>query len=248
MAKKAVDGLRPNENQKSGIPGLLKRGVQNVMGVWIFDAGAKIYNAFNTNETWKTSCARLIEGMRGGEDGLLVLDLGIGPGVSAISMGDIRPSARFIGLDISKRMLESAKENREKNGWPAHRLTLLRGDALLLPLADGGVDAAAGHSFLYLLPDHCAALKEAYRVVKPGGSVAFLEPYAGAVDWRWLWQQRSLRLLISLTLWRFYNWLHGRFSKENMRGTLEQTGFSDIDLEVTLGGFGIVGRGRKPRN
>jgi ubiquinone/menaquinone biosynthesis C-methylase UbiE len=226
---------------------LLKRGVQSVMGVWIFDAGAKIYNAVNTNETWKASSARLIEGMGGEEDGLLVLDLGIGPGVSAISMGDNHPSARFIGLDISKRMLESAKENREKNGWPADRLALLRGDALLLPLVDGAVDAAAGHSFLYLLPDHCAALHEAYRVVRPGGSVAFLEPYAGKVDWRWLWQQRSVRLLISLTLWRFYNWLHGRFSKESMRRTLEQAGFNQIDLEVTLGGFGIIGRGRKPR-
>lgn len=215
-----------------------------VLGGWLFDVGAWPYNWMTANRVWQQSCADLLNSIRQQSGDLLVLDLGIGPGVSAVSMGERAQNARFIGLDISLPMLRQARANRAKLGWPARRLMLVQADAEFLPLADQACDAAAGHSFLYLLPDHPAVLKEAQRVLRPGGNAAFLEPNAGRVDWAWLIRQGSLRLLVSLSLWRFYNWLHGRFSPESMTAALEQAGFVGADTEITLGGFGIYGRAR----
>lgn len=238
---------REDERPEGLSPGrsLLRRAARRLFGWWLFDLGAGIYNLMNANPVWQASCARLLDDLPEGAEPV-VLDLGIGPGVSAFGMGRRLPGARFVGLDISPHMLETARRNREALGWPTGRLGLLRGDALRLPVASGSVDAAAGHSFLYLLPDHRRALEEACRVVRRGGRAAFLEPYAGRVDWGWLLRRRSARLLVSLTLWRLYNWIHGRFSERSLQAELERAGFTDARTEVTLGGFGIYGRARKP--
>jgi ubiquinone/menaquinone biosynthesis C-methylase UbiE len=214
--------------------------------MWIFDVGAWAYDQMTANESWLASAGSLLDHMPATAQGLRVLDLGIGPGVSAFAMGRQRPDASFVGLDVAPRMLKIAQENRAAWGWPPQRLVLLRGDAASLPLADRALDAATGHSFLYLLPDVESVLAEVSRVLVPGGYVAFMEPRHGHVDWRWLVGQWSVRLLISATLWRLYTWFLGRFSASSLRGTLEQAGFSDIATETVLGGFGIIGRARRP--
>lgn len=224
----------------------LKKFLRWLLGQWIFDAGAGIYNLVNSNPIWQENCAHLVDGMRVENDNLVILDMGIGPGVSAFGMARNCNAARFIGLDISGQMLKIADQNRKQIGWSKLQLSLLQGNAMTIPLADGSVGAATGHSFLYLLPDYRQTLKEAHRVLHPGGYVAFLEPYAGKVNWSWLFEQKSARLSLSLTLWRFYNWIHGRFSKQSMQRELELAGFTNIDTEVTLGGFGIYGRAQKP--
>src|SRR5262245_34964915 len=161
-------------------------------------------------------------------------------------MGRRRPEVSFIGLDLSQPMLEIARDNRRMAGWRPQRLSLLRGDALQLPLAGETMHVVTGHSFFYILPDHHTALAEVNRVLRPGGHLAFLEPHAGWGDWGWLLRQGSLRLLIAVSLWRLYSRLHRRFSAASMRAALEQAGFVHIKTEVTLGGFGIVGRAQKP--
>lgn len=215
-------------------------------GTWLFDAGAWAYDLFTENPVWLANCARLLEHVPPQQKQLEVLDLGVGPGGSALAMGQRWPAARFFGLDIAPRMLALAAHNRVKCGWPPNRLPLLRGDALHLPLADETVDAVTGHSFLYLLPEDRLTLHEAQRVLKPGGYVAFLEPHAGRVSWSWLWGHASSRLWVSITLWRFYSGLHGRFSPERMYQALAHAGFINISTEVTLGGFGIFGHAQKP--
>jgi ubiquinone/menaquinone biosynthesis C-methylase UbiE len=244
-----MNNLMLNSSQRSfstRVHEYLKKAMQRLLGQWIFDLGASIYNAVNSNEIWQANCALLLEGMALPSARLLVLDLGIGPGVSAMNMGKQRPNDHFVGLDISKQMLELAGENRTEAGWRPNRLSLVRGNALRLPFADDTVDAVTGHSFLYLLPDEHTALREAHRVVRSGGYAAFLEPYAGRVDWSWLVRQKSGRLLFSLALWRFYNWIHGRFSETDIKREFEKVGFSRVETEVTLGGFGIFGRATKP--
>ncbi len=108
------------------------------------------------------------------------------------------------------------------------------------------MDGVTGHSFLYLLPDYRPALAEAVRVLRPGGDVVFLEPFAGRPDWGWLRRQGSLRLLSSLSLWRLYSGRHRRFSVDELRRAFEQAGLTNVRTEVTLRGFGLLGRGRKP--
>lgn len=214
--------------------------------VWLFDAGAWAYDSFTANEIWQASCAALLDHVPPNGRQRQALDLGVGPGVSALVMGRQRPDVSFIGLDLSPRMLAIARANRASAGWSEQRLPLLRGNVLQLPLADESLNIVTGHSFFYLLPDRNRALAEVKRILQPGGYIAFLEPHAGNGDWSWLLRQRSLRLLISVSLWRLYSRLHTRFSAGNLHVFLAQAGFRNIRTEVTLGGFGVVGRAQRP--
>ena len=197
------------------------------------------------NSAWQESCANLLDPFPDRAEEGLVLDLGIGPGVSALKMGVRRPQVRFVGLDLSRSMLKKARTGHEQAGWPVGRLMLVQADADHLPLADGSFDAAAAHSFLYLIPDHHTALIETNRVMRFGGLAAFMEPNADRPDWDWLLRQRSGKLLFTFSLWRIYNWIHGRFSPASFTATFERAGFSEVDIEGALGGFGIYGWARK---
>jgi ubiquinone/menaquinone biosynthesis C-methylase UbiE len=211
----------------------------------IFDFGAWAYASMTGNPIWLANCARLLDEVPTTAGQFCVLDLGAGPGISTLTMGQRRPTANLIAFDLAQQMLDLARSNRTRAGWSSKRLALLRGDAQYLPLDDGGVDVVTGHSFLYLLPDFGAVLAEVHRVLRPGGYVAFLEPHAGVLDWHWLWRQRSVGLQVSLSLWRVYSWLHRRFTAERLATTLVTAGFANVQTEVTLGGFGLFARGRK---
>ncbi len=140
---------------------------------WLaFGLAAGVYDLITNQEPWRRDCremARLVPGGR-------VLDLGVGPGTSALEMAGASPSARFVGLDLSWRMLERAQAHAAQKRVA---LPLGHGDALRLPFRDESFDGATGHSVLYLLPDARAVLAEVYRVVRPGGRIAFLEPREG---------------------------------------------------------------------
>lgn len=220
--------------------------LSRLFGVWIFDVGAGFYDFMTANRIWQANCARLLEYVPHDGSRRQVLDLGTGPAVSAVAMGQHREDVNIIGLDISKTMLAIANRNRKAGGWSLDRLSLLRGDVYRLPFADRSVDVVTAHSFLYLFPHDQAILFEVKRVLKNGGYISFLEPHQGQVSWPWLWQQRSGRLLASATLWRFYSGLHRRFSHHSLRLAFEQTGFANIVTEDTLGEFGIFGHARKP--
>jgi ubiquinone/menaquinone biosynthesis C-methylase UbiE len=212
----------------------------------IFDFGAWAYANMTANPVWLANCARLLDDIPPARGQFCVLDLGAGPGISTLTMGQRRPEANFIAFDLAQQMLDLAFSNRAKAGWSPQRLALLRGDAHDLPLHDGTVDVVTGHSFLYLLPEYGAVLAEVRRVLRPGGHIAFLEPHAGVLDWHWLWRQRSPGLQISLSLWRVYSWLHRRFTAKRLSAALAASGFTNVRTEVTLGGFGLFARGRRP--
>jgi SAM-dependent methyltransferase len=118
-------------------------------------------------------------------------------------------------------------------------LPLLRADARHLPVRDGALDGATGHSLLYLLPDPAAALAEVARTVRPGGRVAFLEPAAtpgtlgGAL-------RAGPRFAASMALWRVMSGLHRRFDPPGLAALLAGAGFRDVRVEPALGGFGLV--------
>jgi ubiquinone/menaquinone biosynthesis C-methylase UbiE len=211
----------------------------------IFDLGAWLYTAMTSNPIWLGNSARLLEGVETHDAPYLVLDLGAGPATSALAMGKERPAASFIAFDLAAHMLDLAQRNRQSAGWSAARLALVRGDALQLPLASASVDIVTAHSFLYLVTSPTMVLREAYRVLRPGGRIAFLEPHAGAPKWSWLWQQGDFGLQVSLPLWRVYSWLHRRYTPVVLAESLRSAGFTDVTTEVTLGGFGIFGRGQK---
>ncbi len=104
-------------------------------------------------------------------DGRRVLDLGTGPGGLALELS--AAGAEVIGLDGAPEMLRRAKQRlrgRESRP-PVH---LVRGDAALIPLADGAVDAVGGVLVIHLLDDKVEALRECRRVLVPGGKLALV--------------------------------------------------------------------------
>jgi ubiquinone/menaquinone biosynthesis C-methylase UbiE len=127
------------------------------------------------------------------------------------------------------------------------RISWLRADAAHLPFASGALDGCTGHSFLYLVSDRTAVLAETLRVLKPGGRLVLMEPNARAATLRAaLAISRDPRHLVSVSLWRPFSRLHGRFSQASLVATLEQAGFVECGAEETLGGLGVLGWGSAP--
>jgi ubiquinone/menaquinone biosynthesis C-methylase UbiE len=171
-----------------------------------------------------------------------VLDLGVGPGTSALEMARADPARRHVGLDLSAVMLRRAAANARAAGLP---LPLLRADALELPVRDGAFDGATGHSFLYLLPDPTRGLAEIKRVLRPGGRVAFLEPRAGPLPLRRAFASGA-RAAASMLLWRGMSRLHRRWDEAALEALLAAAGFRAPRAWPVLAGFGVMATAERP--
>jgi ubiquinone/menaquinone biosynthesis C-methylase UbiE len=208
----------------------------------LFNLGADIYAWFTAQTAWRSSCARLAAYLEV-QSGSRVVDLGCGPGVSTFELARLLPGVWLIGLDIAPRMLAQARRRRP----PGIRIEWLRGDAARLPFEDSSVDACTGHSFLYLVHDRSAVLSETLRVLRPGGRVVLMEPHERGATLRGvLAVSRDPRHLLSVSLWRPFSRLHGRFTACSLRATLEAAGFVDCHMEETLGGLGLLASARRP--
>jgi ubiquinone/menaquinone biosynthesis C-methylase UbiE len=175
-----------------------------------------------------------------------IVDLGCGPGVSTFELARQLPAATLIGLDIAPRMLNEARRRRRGAGAGAMRITWVRADAAQLPFADASVDACTGHSFLYLVANRTAVLAEINRVLKPGGRLVLMEPNDRHVSIvQALSVSRDPRHLISVSLWRPFSRLHGRFTAASLADTLQQAGFENCDAGESFAGLGLIGTARK---
>jgi ubiquinone/menaquinone biosynthesis C-methylase UbiE len=212
---------------------------------WLFNLGAPIYGWFTNQRAWRASCARLAERLPPGE-GLLVVDLGCGPGVSTIELARLRPDTRFVGLDIAPRMLAEARRRLQAAALPPGQIRWVLGDAARLPFPSDTVDVLTGHSFLYLVPDRVATLAEGLRVLRTGGRLIFMEPNERPASVRRVLRlSRDPRHMISVALWRPFSRLHGRFTAASLLATLEAAGFVDCHVDETLGGLGLLASAKK---
>jgi ubiquinone/menaquinone biosynthesis C-methylase UbiE len=170
-----------------------------------------------------------------------VLDLGVGPGTSALEMARADPGRVHVGLDVSSPMLRLARARALATGVA---LPLGRADGLRLPVRDGTFDGATGHSLLYLLPEPGAALAEIRRALRPGGRVAFLEPRAAGANLRAALRAGS-RHALAMTLWRGMSRLHCRFDEGSLAAVLAASGFVEVRAWPVLSGFGVVATGER---
>ena len=105
------------------------------------------------------------------EPGQTVLDLGSGGGLDVLlAARRVGPTGRGFGLDMTDDMLSLARENQARA--VATNVEFLKGTLEAVPLPDQSVDAIISNCVINLSTDKDAALREAFRVLKPGGRFA----------------------------------------------------------------------------
>jgi SAM-dependent methyltransferase len=154
--------------------------------------------------------------------GETVLDLGSGGGIDVIlSARRVGPTGMAYGLDMTDEMLALAEENKRRSGLA--NVTFLKGEIESIPLPANTVDVIISNCVINLSGDKDKVLKEAFRVLKPGGRFAVSDVVVrGDVP---ATIRRSMELWVGC--------IAGALSENDYRAKLAAAGFGDIDLEVT---------------
>jgi SAM-dependent methyltransferase len=155
-------------------------------------------------------------------EGETVLDLGSGGGIDVLlSAKRVGPTGKVYGLDMTDEMLALANENKRKAG--AENVEFLKGEIESIPLPDNSVDVVISNCVINLSADKARALREAFRVLKPGGRFAVSDVVVRGEtpdDVR-----RSMELWIGCVA--------GALEEMEYRDLLADAGFRRIDIEPT---------------
>lgn len=154
--------------------------------------------------------------------GETVLDLGSGGGIDVLlSATRVGPTGKAYGLDMTDDMLALARENQRQAG--ATNVEFLKGEIENIPLPDNSVDVVISNCVINLSADKSRVLREAFRVLRPGGRFAVSDVVVrGAVP-------ESVRQ--SMLLW--VGCIAGALEENDYRAKLLAAGFVNVDLEPT---------------
>jgi SAM-dependent methyltransferase len=154
--------------------------------------------------------------------GEIVLDLGSGGGIDVIlSARRVGPTGKAYGLDMTDEMLALAEENKRRSGLA--NVEFLRGEIEAIPLPNGAVDVIISNCVINLSGDKDRVLREAFRVLKPGGRFAVSDVVVRG--------EVPTAIRKSMELWT--GCIAGALSEAEYRDKLASAGFSGIDVEVT---------------
>jgi len=154
--------------------------------------------------------------------GEVVLDLGSGGGIDVLlSAKRVGPTGKAYGLDMTDEMLALANENKRKAG--AENVEFLRGEIENIPLPDNSVDVIISNCVINLSADKDRVLREAFRVLKPGGRLAVSDVVTrGEVD---------AQIRQNILLW--VGCVAGALEENEYRDKLVSAGFEQVEIEPT---------------
>jgi ubiquinone/menaquinone biosynthesis C-methylase UbiE len=154
--------------------------------------------------------------------GDVVLDLGSGGGIDVLlSARRVGPTGKAYGLDMTDEMLALANENKRKAGLG--NVEFLKGEIEHIPLPDHSVDVIISNCVINLSADKDRVLKEAFRVLKPGGRFAVSDVVTRG--------DLPPALRESLLLWA--GCIAGALEESEYRTKLRSAGFEQIEIEPT---------------
>jgi arsenite methyltransferase len=154
--------------------------------------------------------------------GEVVLDLGSGGGIDVLlSARRVGPSGKAYGLDMTDEMLSLANENKRKAG--TENVEFLKGQIEHIPLPDNSVDVIISNCVINLSADKERVLKEAFRVLKPGGRFAVSDVVTRG--------EMKPEIRQSVLLW--VGCVAGALQEDEYRNKLASAGFEQIDIEPT---------------
>ncbi len=154
------------------------------------------------------------------DPGQTVLDLGSGGGLDVLlSAKRVGPAGKVYGLDMTDEMLALARENQRQAG--ATNVEFLKGTIEAIPLPDNSVDVIISNCVINLSADKDAVLREAFRVLKPGGRFAVSDVVVrGDVPPE---VRRNMELWVGC--------IAGALEESEYASKLRRAGFGDVELE-----------------
>ena len=154
--------------------------------------------------------------------GETVLDLGSGGGIDVLlSARRVGPTGKAYGLDMTDEMLALARENQRKAG--ATNVEFLKGEIEAIPLPDNSVDVIISNCVINLSGDKDRVLREAFRVLKPGGRFAVSDVVTRG--------EVPEQLRRDMLLW--VGCIAGALEDNDYRARLAAAGFDAIGIEPT---------------
>ena len=154
--------------------------------------------------------------------GEVVLDLGCGGGVDVLlSAKRVGPTGKAYGLDMTDEMLALANENKRKAG--AENVEFLKGEIEHIPLPDNSVDVIISNCVINLSADKDRVLKEAFRILKPGGRFAVSDVVTRG--------EVLPEIRHNVLLW--VGCVAGALEENEYRAKLLSAGFESVEIEPT---------------
>jgi len=154
--------------------------------------------------------------------GDIVLDLGSGGGIDVLlSAKRVGPTGKAYGLDMTDEMLSLANENKRKSGIA--NVEFLKGEIERVPLPDNSVDVIISNCVINLSADKDRVLREAFRVLKPGGRFAVSDVVTRG--------EMLPEIRKNVLLW--VGCVAGALEETDYRSKLASAGFEQIELEPT---------------
>jgi arsenite methyltransferase len=156
------------------------------------------------------------------QPGEVVLDLGSGGGIDVIlSAKRVGPTGKAYGLDMTDEMLAMARENQKKAS--IENVEFLKGAIENIPLPENSVDVIISNCVINLSADKDRVLREAFRVLKPGGRLAVSDVVVRG--------EVPADIRKSMELW--VGCIAGALEEFEYRNKLFSAGFESIDIEAT---------------